>query len=61
VDYPTGLTPANPGDSLTWTATATLSHRYAEVLDGRLGFSVGYTPGPPIFSGSGAYFAQADC
>jgi hypothetical protein len=58
--YPTGITLANPGDSMTFTVTATLSHLFAEVFNGPLAFELGFEPGPPTFSGPGI-FATGTC
>jgi hypothetical protein len=54
--YPTGITLANPGDTLTFTVTTTLSHLFAEETNGPVGFGLGFLPGLPIFSGPGVYF-----
>jgi hypothetical protein len=56
LSYPTGITLTNPGDSLTFTVTTTLSHLFAEEFNGPVGFEAGYEPGPPFFSGPGVYF-----
>jgi hypothetical protein len=54
--YPTGITLANPGDSMTFTENLTLSRRVAEVLNGPVGFAdFGFFPGAPLFSGPGPY------
>src|SRR5579862_6980396 len=43
--YPTGITLANPGDSLTFTITITLAHLLAEQVNGPIGFAIGFPPG----------------
>jgi len=54
--YPTGITLANPGDSMTFTENLTLSRQVAEVLNGPVGFAdFGFFPGAPLFSGPGPY------
>jgi hypothetical protein len=59
--YPTGVTLANPGDSMTVTETLTLDRQVAEVLNGPVGFAdYGFNPGAPLFSGPG-FYAAATC
>ncbi len=53
VSYPTGVTLANPGDTLTFSVDVSLAHPLAEVTNGLDGF----TPGPPIFNPAGTYFS----
>jgi hypothetical protein len=55
--YPTGITLANAGDTLTFTITVTFSHVIAEETNGPVGLGLGFPPGPPIFSAPGVYFA----
>jgi hypothetical protein len=52
--FNTGITLANPGDTMSFTLTVSLAHVFAEVLNGPVGFALGFTPGPPNFSGPGA-------
>jgi hypothetical protein len=54
--YPTGITLAQPGDTLTFTITITLWHLFAEETNGPVGATFGFAPGPPTFSGPGVYF-----
>ena len=54
--YPTGITLANPGDSLTFTFTNTLKHLFAEPFSGPVGFDLGYTPGTVFFTPGGTTF-----
>jgi hypothetical protein len=54
--YPTGITLANPGDAMTFTITSKLSRLFAEETNGPVGFSLGFLPGPPIFTPAGIYF-----
>ena len=56
-NYPTGITLVNPGDSMSFTVTVTLSHRLAEVTNGPFGFGLGFEPGPPMFSGPGVFLS----
>ncbi len=51
----TGVTLANPGDTMTSTDTVTLRHRWAEETNGPVGFSLGTEPGKPIHYGPGLY------
>ena len=51
--YPTGVTLANPGDTLTFSVLASLDRPLVEVTNGL----DGYTPGLPIFWQAGTYFA----
>jgi hypothetical protein len=51
--FHTGVTLANPGDTLTFTLTVSFAHRFAEELNGPVAFDMGVTPGPPVFSGPG--------
>ena len=52
--YPTGITLANPGDTMTFALTITLAHNLAEEVNGPAGFSVfGYPPGTVFFSPAG--------
>ena len=46
--YATGVTLANPGDTMTFTISVSLSHRFADVLAG---------PGQPLFGGPGVIFS----
>lgn len=47
--YPTGVTLANPGDTMRFTITISVSHQIADVTNGL----EGYDPGPPLFGGPG--------
>jgi hypothetical protein len=59
--YPTGITLANPGDSMTVTENVTVDRQVAEELNGPVGFAdFGFFPGPPLLSGPGLY-ASATC
>jgi hypothetical protein len=51
--FHTGITLANPGDTMTFTLTVSLAHQFAEELNGPVAFDEGFTPGPPAFSGPG--------
>jgi hypothetical protein len=51
--YPTGITLANPGDSLTFTMTVTLAHLLAEEVNGPVGFRLGFAPGTVFFTPAG--------
>ena len=46
--YPTGVTLANPGDTMTFTISVSLSHRFADVMA---------DPGQPLFGGPGVIFS----
>jgi hypothetical protein len=51
--YPTGVTLANPGDTMTFTMNVTLARPLAEPV----GFPVyGFPPGTVFHSGAGSYF-----
>ena len=52
--YPTGVTLANPGDTLTFSILVSLDRPLVEVTNGLDGF----TPGLPIFWSAGTYFAE---
>jgi hypothetical protein len=54
--YPTGVTLANPGDTLTFRITISVSHRIADVTNG----IEGYDPGKPLFGGPGVIW-DATC
>jgi hypothetical protein len=51
--YPTGITLANPGDSLTFTYTDTLNRLFAEPFNGPVPFALGYPPGTVFFTPGG--------
>jgi hypothetical protein len=53
--YPTGITLANPGDSLTFTYTFTLKRQFAEQWNGPLARQLGYPPGTVFFTPAGTY------
>jgi len=59
--YPTGITLANPGDTLTFTVTITLQHLLAEELNGPLGFSLGFSPGTVNFTPSSTGIGTYTC
>jgi hypothetical protein len=51
--FHTGITLANPGDTMTFTLTVSFAHELAEELNGPVAFDMGFEPGPPAFSGPG--------
>ena len=59
--YPTGITLANAGDSVTATAIVSFSRRFAEVFNGPVGFAAGYSPGPPVFTDPGVVYFTDTC
>ena len=52
--FNTGITLANPGDSMTFSLTVSLARQYADEMNGPAAFDQGFTPAPPVFSGPGA-------
>lgn len=59
--YPTGITLVNVGDSLTMTVVVTFSRLFAEPVNGPVGFSLGFSPGPPFITVPGQIYFTATC
>jgi hypothetical protein len=59
--YPTGITLAHAGDSLTVAFFVTVTRNLAETQNGPLSFSEGAAPGPPVFTPAGAVYATGTC
>jgi hypothetical protein len=61
--YPTGVTLATAGDSLTVTFTVTVSRNFVEEFNGPLSFSDDGTPNPthPVFNAAGDLYETGTC
>jgi hypothetical protein len=59
--YPTGVTLASPGDTLTFTVTIALHHLFAEEFNGPFGFSLGFPPGTVFFTPSSTGIGTYTC
>jgi hypothetical protein len=59
--YPTGVTLANAGDSMTMTVVVSFSRVFAEEVNGPVGFSLGFSPGPPFITVPGQIYFTATC
>jgi hypothetical protein len=52
--YPTGVTLANPGDTMSFDITVSLAHPLAEEVNGPAGFLIGFSPGTVFHSPPGS-------
>ena len=59
--YPTGITLVNAGGSLTMTIVVSFSRTFAETVNGPVGFSLGFDPGPPFITEPGQIYFTATC